>query len=504
MIDSDVLERVLAVAGGDGAFAEVFVEDRRSSSAAFDDGKVEELTSSRDRGAGIRVVNGDSTGFAHTADLSEASLAETARIAASAARATGSRTRTVSIGEPTNHGARAVVLPADVPKARTVELLGRADEVARSQGDAITQVRAGYSASRRRIQVANTEGVSVTDDQVKTMFSVSCVASGDAGMQTGRESVGHTVGFELFDLVDVEELAQRAASRALTKLAARPAPSGRMTVVIGSGGGGVMFHEACGHGLEADLVAKGASVFANRIGEQVASPLVTLVDDGTMDGEWGRVGIDDEGRPAQRNVLIRDGVLVDYMWDSIRARQQGRASSGNGRRQSYQHLPMVRMTNTYLLGGSGDAESIVADTDAGVYIAHLGGGQVNTATGDFVFGMTEAYLIENGRITEPLREGNLIGNGPAVLRDIDAVADDFSMGPPGTCGKDGRGCPWATGSRRCGSTDSPSAEPRPESPVAPFSRSSDRIRRRASGRRTGRGRDRPSRSRGSPRPWCGR
>ena len=218
-----------------------------------------------------------------------------------------------------------------------------------------------------------------------------------------------------------------------------------MTVVIGPGGGGVMFHEACGHGLEADLVGKGASVFAGRLGEQVASPLVTLVDDGTMGGEWGCFAVDDEGRPAQRNVLIQDGLLVDYMWDGLRARKEGRSSSGNGRRQSYQHLPMVRMTNTYLLGGTSSPDDIVADTPSGVYVAHLGGGQVNTATGDFVFGMTEAYLIEDGRITEPLREGNLIGNGPAVLAAIDAVGDDFAMGAPGTCGKDGQGVPVGDG-----------------------------------------------------------
>ena len=293
--------------------------------------------------------------------------------------------------------------------------------------------------------MANSDGVLASDDQVKTLFSVSCVASGDTGMQTGRESVGHTVGFELFDRHDVGDLARRAAERALTKLAARPAPSGEMTVVIGPGGGGVMFHEACGHGLEADLVAKGASVFAGRVGEQVASPLVTLVDDGTMGGEWGCFAVDDEGRPAQRNVLIQDGILVDYMWDGLRARKEGRLSSGNGRRQSYQHLPMVRMTNTYLLDGGSSPEDIVADTPSGVYIAHLGGGQVNTATGDFVFGMTEAYLIEDGRITEPLREGNLIGNGPAVLSNIDAVGNDFAMGAPGTCGKDGQGVPVGDG-----------------------------------------------------------
>ena len=447
MIDESTLARVLSVATRGGAdFAEVFAEDKRSSSAVLDDGKVEELTSGRDRGAGIRVVVGDSTGFAHTADLSEASLIETAKIAAAAARGSGGSGRTVELARVNAPRPSVVaILPGDVPKARKVELLTRANEAARAQGAAITQVMARYSDSRRRILVANTDGVLGEDDQVKTVFTVGTIASGDTGMQTGRQTVGHTIGFELFDQVDVEEMARQAAQQAITKLSARPAPSGQMTVVIGSGGGGVMFHEACGHGLEADLVAKGASVFANRIGERVASPLVTLVDDGTMAGEWGNFAIDDEGRPAQRNVLIQDGVLVDYMWDGLRARKEGRASSGNGRRQSYQHLPMVRMTNTYLIGGEGDSDDIVADTESGVYIAHLGGGQVNTATGDFVFGMTEAYLIENGEITEPLREGNLIGNGPEVLQNIDAVANDFAMGPPGTCGKDGQGVPVGDG-----------------------------------------------------------
>jgi len=447
LLDSSTVRRVLEAGLGGGAdFAEVFVEDKRSSSALLDDGRVEELTSGRDRGAGIRVVVGDSTGFAHTSDLSEAGLIAAARAAAAASRGGGEGTRVADLDRVDAAAPNVVtILPEDVAKARKVELLLAADASARSAGGAITQVSARYADSRRRIMVANSDGVLAADDQVRTLFSVSCVASGDTGMQTGRESVGHTVGFELFDRYDVAELADRAARRALTKLAARPAPSGEMTVVIGPGGGGVMFHEACGHGLEADLVAKGASVFAGRIGEQVASPLVTLVDDGTMGGEWGCFAVDDEGRVAQRNVLIEDGVLVDYMWDGLRARKEGRRSSGNGRRQSYQHLPMVRMTNTYLVGGTADPDEIVADTPSGVYVAHLGGGQVNTATGDFVFGMTEAYLIEDGKITEPLREGNLIGNGPAVLANIDAVGNDFAMGAPGTCGKDGQGVPVGDG-----------------------------------------------------------
>ncbi|MDG2113857.1 MAG: TldD/PmbA family protein, partial [Actinomycetota bacterium] len=248
-----------------------------------------------------------------------------------------------------------------------------------------------------------------------------------------------------FDSHDVDELAARAAGRAVTKLKARPAPSGELPVVIKRGGGGVLFHEACGHGLEADLVRKGASVFKDREGELVASPLVTLVDDGTMGVEWGAIAIDDEGQPTQRNVLIEDGVLTDYMWDHLRSRDAGRAPSGNGRRQSYMHLPMVRMTNTFVTNGDTDPDDIIADTPNGVYIAQLGGGQVNTATGDFVFGMTEAYLIENGEITEPLREGNLIGNGPDVLSNIDVIGNDFDMGSPGTCGKDGQGVPVGDG-----------------------------------------------------------
>jgi TldD protein len=447
VLEEPVITRVLSAAlrtGGD--FAEIFVEDRRSSSAVLDDGKVEELTSGRDRGAGIRVVAGDTTGFAHTADLSEAGLRAAADAAATAARGGGGGTNVVALERVVADRGYAIdTYPEDVPKAAKVELLGRADEVARSQGSAITQVSASYGDSRRRILVANSEGLLADDDTVRTLFSVSCVATGDTGMQTGRESVGHTVGWELFERYDVEELARLAAERALTKLHARPAPSGEMPVVIASGGGGVLFHEACGHGLEADLVGKGASVFRGRVGEQVAAPGVTVVDDGTMAREWGNLAIDDEGHPAQRNVLIEDGVLTDYLWDLLRARKEGRPSSGNGRRQSYQHLPMVRMTNTYLLAGDDRPDDIVASTDRGVFVKHLGGGQVNTATGDFVFGMTEAYLIEGGRITEPIREGNLIGNGPEVLTRIDALGDDFAMGPPGTCGKDGQGVPVGDG-----------------------------------------------------------
>jgi TldD protein len=447
MLDEAVIQRTLGAAlrtGGD--FAEVFVEDKRSSSAMFDDGRVEELSSGHDRGAGIRVVVGETTGFAHTADLSEAGLRAAAEAAAAAARSGEGGARTVELTRQDAARPHTVEVPPEsVGKGAKVELLRRADDAARAEGDAIRQVRARYGDAHRRILVANSDGLLAEDDQVRTLFVVSTVAFGDTGMQTGYESLGRTIGFELFDREHVEDVARTSARRAITKLSARPAPSGTMPVVIGPGGGGVLFHEACGHGLEKDLVDKGASVFKGRLGEQVASPLVTLVDDGTMAEEWGAFAIDDEGTPARRNVLIQDGVLTDYMWDFLRSRKDGRPRSGNGRRQSYQHLPMVRMTNTYLLGGQGDPDDIVGSTERGVYVAALGGGQVNTATGDFVFGMTEAYLIEDGRITDPIREGNLIGNGPKVLTDIDAVAGDFAMGHPGTCGKDGQGVPVGDG-----------------------------------------------------------
>ena len=445
MLDPELVKSTIDTAMSTGGeFAEVFVEDRRSMSAVLDDGRIEELTSGRDRGAGVRVISGDTTGFAHTADLSEVGLRRAAEAAAATAR-TGSSTATVPLNVSEPADSIVLVLPESVAKSRKVALLRAADDAARGVGGAISQVTARYSEGRRRILVANSDGLWSEDDQVRTLFSVSCVASGDTGMQTGRETVGYTVGYELFDSYDVEELARRAGERALTKLRARPAPSGEHAVVIKSGGGGVLFHEACGHGLEADLVRKGASVFKDRVGEQVAISGLTLIDDGTMTKEWGNIAIDDEGHAAQRNVLIEDGILTDYMWDHLRARDEGRPHSGNGRRQSYQHLPMVRMTNTFVTNGTIDPEDIIADTQHGVYVAQLGGGQVNTATGDFVFGMTEAYLIENGEITEPLREGNLIGNGPEVLTEIDALGNDFEMGSPGMCGKDGQGVPVGDG-----------------------------------------------------------
>ena len=445
MIEAEVCARVLDAAlarGGD--FAEVFGEDRRSSSARYDDNKVEELTSGRDRGAGIRVVVGDATGFAHTADLSERGLLAAADAASTAARARGGAVNRVALGTPRDYATTAEVLPESVTKDRKIELLQRADAAARSESGAIRSVNASYAEGRRRIVIANSDGVFASDDQVRVRFMVQCVADGDTGMQTAMEAPGRGMGFELFDEIAVDDVARVAARRAVTLLDAVPAPSGQMPVVLKRGAGGVLFHEACGHGLEADLVQRDASVFKDRIGTQVASSLVTVIDDRTFAREWGTFAIDDEGQVAQRNVLIENGILTDYMWDLVRARKAGRASSGNGRRETYRHLPMVRMTNTYLPAGDTDPEAIIRDTDYGIYCAQLGGGQVDTATGDFVFGVTEGYLIEKGEITRPIRAAQLVGNGPQTMTLVDAVGNDFDTWT-GTCGKSGQGVPVSSG-----------------------------------------------------------
>ena len=440
LIDPGLCERVIseALATG-GEWAEIFAEDRASGSAVLDDRRIEELSSGRSRGAGIRVIAGETTGFAHTADLSEAGLLAAARVASAVAKG-AAQSQAVSL--PAGSSLPEPERPMD--RAEVVALLEGADATVRAQGASISQSSVGLADGYRRFVVANSDGLLASDHQVRTRFNVTCVASGDTGMQTGYETIARTEGPGILTEEAITLVAEEAARRALVKLDARPAPSGEVPVVLAGGSGGILFHEACGHGLEADHIVKDTSVYAGRVGQRVASELVTLVDDGTVAGEWGYFNVDDEGAPAARNVLIENGVLTEYMWDAVRARRAGRRSTGNGRRQSYQHLPMVRMTNTYLLAGNSTAADIIADTDFGVYVAKLGGGQVNTATGDFVFGTSEAYLIEGGRITAPLRDANLIGNGPEILQRIDAVANDFAM-TPGTCGKDGQSVPVGCG-----------------------------------------------------------
>jgi len=467
LLDSELLTRVLRAAlEGGGDFAEVFVEDKHTENLDLEDGKIERVQSGRDRGAGVRVIVGESEAYAFTDDLSPEALLAAARAAGGAARrsapgAGGPGGGGWPGGRGTGDGPIVLDLrplrpipvpsyspirvpPLDYPKSDKVELLLRADRAARRIDPHIRQVSAFFLNIDQRVQIANSVGLLVEDHRVRTQLAVSAVAARDGEIQTGSHNIGKEQGMELFETYTPEIIAERAARQAMTNLYAGPAPSGPMPVVMTNGWGGVLFHEACGHGLEADAIHKHASVFAGRIGEQLAHPAVTAIDDATIPGEWGTFGVDDEGQPAQRTVLIENGVLRDYMYDLKTSRQAGRASTGNGRRQSYQHLPIPRMTNTFIAPGEASDEDLVAETRHGFYAAALRGGQVNPATGDFVFTVSEGYLIENGKIGDAVRGATLIGNGPAILKRIDMVGRVLDFGP-GTCGKAGQGAYAACG-----------------------------------------------------------
>lgn len=444
MIDEEAVGAALQRAlrrGGD--YADVFVERRRSSTASLEESRVDRVLSGVEQGAGIRVCSGLATAFAYTDDLTPDGLLRAAEVAAAAAR-DGRPLAVADLREVPVRRQPVAVDPATVGMEAKVALLHHADEVARSLSGEVRQVSANYAETVQSVLVATSDGTLARDRRSRVRAFVQVVAARGGEVQSGYEAPGRSGGFEVVADTTVVDAARTAAQRALLLLDAAPAPTGSMPVIIGNEFGGVLFHEASGHGLEADAVAKRASVFASRIGELVASPVVTAVDDGTVDGAWGRLGVDDEGVPAQRTVLIEEGVLVGYMYDRLRARQEARSSTGNGRRQSYQHLPIPRMTNTFILPGTSTVAEIVESTPRGLYAKRLGGGEVDPVSGDFVFAVTEGYLVEHGRITRPVRGATIIGNGPTALRRIDMVADDVALAP-GTCGKDGQLVPVSVG-----------------------------------------------------------
>lgn len=442
--EADVRAVLSAALRTGGHFAEIYAENRLGRSLRFDDGKVEDLTSGFDRGAGIRVVRGRQTVYAYTNLLTREALVEAAAVVA--AGISGSERTQVAdlrtVQPPVTHPAAKDPRSADRPAL--VEVVSRADDAARAVDGAVRQVTVNYADAHQGILLVNSEGHRSTETRVRTRLVVQAVATRDDVIQVGFEGPGGSVGLELLDAHPPDDVGRRAAEQAVTMLDSTPAPSGEFAVVLAAGGGGVIFHEACGHGMEADIVAKEASVYRGRQGERIGSPLVTGVDDATVPGGWGSVGFDDEGTPAQRTVLFSEGVCTDYMTDRLRAAELGIQRTGNGRRQSYASLPIPRMTNTFILPGADDPDDIVAGVDRGVYCKALGGGQVDPASGDFVFGMTEAYLIEGGRITTPIRGANLVGDGPTAIGRVEALGNDFEM-RQGVCGKDGQGVPAGLG-----------------------------------------------------------
>jgi TldD protein len=443
LFESGLAESVLARAlsnGGD--FAELYAERRASFSVSLDDRKVETAQTGMELGASVRVIVGDATYFGHVDGLAEHDVERVASEVASAVAGNETKPRPLQAVEPPP-AQRIERRPEEVAAEDKARLLVECDQRARATGADIVQVSVGYNELRRQVQIANSDGLLTGDDRTRVRLGAQVVARRGERVEAGSESLAGHVGFELFD-GDPASVADEAARRALTMLEARPAPTGRMPVVVGNGFGGVLFHEATGHGVESDAVQKQASVYAGRLGEHLANSLLTAYDDGTMPGEWGTEGIDDEGTPCQSTRVIDGGELTSYLYDLTRARKDGRSSTGNGRRQSFRHLPIPRMTNTYIAPGDATRDEIIADVERGLYAVSFAGGQVEPATGDFVFGVSEGYLIENGKVTSPVRGATLIGNGLDVLKRIDAVADDLRM-KSGFCGKDGQQVPVGTG-----------------------------------------------------------
>ena len=444
LIEAELAERVLerALQHG-GEFADLFCEERAGLGLAIDESRIERVQRGSERGAGVRVVRGETSYFAHVDGLGEADLERAADTVAAAAR--GDRTEVQALGAAESRPLQEIALaPSEVPAERKAELLRACDETARSAGDEIAQVQASYAEGNRRVTVANSEGRFAADDRTRVRLGVQVVARRDGAVETGFETLGGHRGFELVEEGAAERTAERASRIALTLLGADPAPAGAMPVVVGGGFGGVLFHEMTGHGLEADHIQKGASVYAGKLGEQVAAPHLEAFDDGRLPGEWGTDGIDDEGTPTQRTAVIHEGRVTSYLYDLVRARKDDVASTGNGRRESFRHLPIPRMTNTFIAPGEAKPDELIAEVERGFYAVSFAGGQVDPTTGDFVFGVSEGYLIEGGEVTKPCRGATLIGNCLDTLAKIDAVADDFEM-RTGFCGKGGQSVPVGTG-----------------------------------------------------------
>ena len=418
--------------GGD--FAELFCEDRRSGALGLVDGHVEAASTVRRHGAGIRVYSGLSSVYVHTNDTSLSGLVAAARKAADAVEGAAAPvdihlTRAIAANI---HPIRA--LPMDVAGTRKAKLLRDMDLAARGVSPEISQVRANLTYWDSDVLIANSEGLFTGDRRVYTRMACSCVAEGGGESQSGSSAPGAMMGFELFETrVDVEAEARKAAQQAVTMLHADPCPAGVMPVVIDGGFGGVIFHEACGHSLEATAVAFGNSVFAGKLGQKIASPIVTAVDDGTLANEWGSLNIDDEGNPTTRLVLIKDGILRNYMVDRLNGRRMNMPVTGSGRRQDYTFAPTSRMRNTFIAAGSDDEAEIIATCGDGLYARDMGGGSVNPTTGEFNFAVKEGYLIKNGRIDRPVRGATLIGKGSEVLLKIDRVGGKMWMAQ-GICG----------------------------------------------------------------------
>jgi len=435
MISREIASMVLAkclITGGD--FAEIFEEDTISNSISLINKKVENALGGRSYGIGIRIFKGFKSVYAYTNDNSLSSLLDTAY---KAALALGSlkEEKTVVLNNEVNYKNlhNISLYPNAVDYDKKIKVMKEAYNSAKDYSNYISQVNVTYLDKDQKVLIANSEGLYTEDRRVRTRLGISAIASNGSEKQTGFEGPGRLKGFEMFEEIDPEYYGKEAARVAHTMLHAKNCPAGNMTVAIDNGFGGVIFHEACEHSLEATSVAKGNSVFSDKLGQQIASTKVTAIDDGTLANHWGSANIDDEGNPTQKNVLIENGILKSYMIDKLNGRRMGMEATGSSRRQSYKFAPTSRMTNTYIAAGEDNPEDIIKSIDHGLYAKKMGGGSVNPVTGEFNFAVSEGYIVKNGQIQEPVRGASLIGKGSEVLMNIDMVGNNLKQAQ-GMCG----------------------------------------------------------------------
>lgn len=444
MLSERVVSNTINAAMLKGAeFVEIFAEDKLTGNIKTVAGLVEDSLSGRDYGVGIRIINGLKSIYAYTNDTLEDNMVRLASKAAQSMKE-GSSRELVFNKKGTPEYNTVDKLLSSTPRAEKLELLKRAYASAKGYSNLITQVTASYMEEEQDILIANSEGLWIIDKRVRTRFAVASVASLNGEMQQGYNAPGASMGFEFYSINPVEKIAEEASRIAVEMIHGEYSPSGMMPVVIDNGFGGVLFHEACGHALEASFVSKGVSAFGGKLGELVASPLVTAIDDGTIANGWGTTGIDDEGIPTRRNILIENGVLKSYLVDKLNGKRMDMESTGSARRQSYRFSPTSRMNNTFIANGDMDPMDIISNTEYGLYAKSLGGGSVDPATGDFNFAVMEGYLIKNGRLTKPLRGATIVGNGVKVLELIDAVGNNLALGQ-GMCGAESGSIPANVG-----------------------------------------------------------
>ena len=429
--------------------ADLYFQTTRSEGWSLEEGIVKSGSFSIDQGVGVRAVAGEKTAFAYSDDISEAALMDAARTVRTIAAAGQSRKVKVP-SRPTVAASRSLYGGDDpiasLDSAAKVALLERAEKMARAKDPRVAQVMAGLAAEHEVVLIARADGTLAADVRPLVRLSITVIAESNGRREVGSGGGGGRFGLAYFTDAMIADYVEQAVSAALTNLESRPAPAGEMTVVLGSGWPGILLHEAIGHGLEGDFNRKGSSTFAGQIGQRVAAKGVTVLDDGTLPDRRGSMNIDDEGHASQRNVLIEDGILKGYIQDSMNARLMKTAPTGNGRRESYAHTPMPRMTNTYMLGGDKEPAEVIASIKKGLYASNFGGGQVDITSGKFVFSASEAYWVENGKILYPVKGATIIGNGPDALTRVTMIGNDMKLDPGvGVCGKEGQSVPVGVG-----------------------------------------------------------